>query len=305
MPDEPTDHEQLIPITEVERQTGIRQATLRMWEKRYNFPQPLRDRNGDRVYPASQVERLHTACRLINQGHRPGKIFSHEFASGPALAPVQGKDAALSSEFEHVFALLREYRLAQLHGHFQNLLLEMGLRRFIVDFLGPLTTQVGLAWARGELPIRFEHLYAQLVQSILHAHQSAVRSARFGRPKIVLATLPGEKHVLGILMAEAVMASFGLECIQLGTETPAPELAAAAQESGVDVVALSFSGHVARAALRRAVAGLQTQLPPATSIWIGGDGARNARLPETGIEIFDSLEHIEPILAQWRLQLNT
>lgn len=76
MPDDPHRSADLLPITEVERQTGIRQATPRMWEKRYGFPQPLRDRHGDRVYPSSQVERLHAVRRLIDQGVRPGKIFS-------------------------------------------------------------------------------------------------------------------------------------------------------------------------------------------------------------------------------------
>jgi len=44
-------------ISAVERDTGLGKDTLRVWERRYGFPQPTRDDNGERVYPAEQVDR--------------------------------------------------------------------------------------------------------------------------------------------------------------------------------------------------------------------------------------------------------
>lgn len=293
----------LIPITEVERRTGIRQATLRMWEKRYGFPQPLRDRHGDRVYPSGQVERLHAVRRLIDQGLRPGKIFAGDTDTGdsgpdaPYPAPAQAPEHC-----RHIFALLRDYRLSELHGLFQHRLLDLGLRRFVVEFLAPLSAEVGLAWNRGELPIRSEHLFTQLATSSLHARQEAVRAAGDGGPRVLLAALTGETHGLGILMAEAVMASLGMHCIQLGADTPAQEIAEAAAETGADIVALSFSGNFPRRNMVRAVTALRSALPPAAALWIGGDGVRGAGALVTGIDVLDSLEAIEPALRRWQLK---
>ena len=45
-------------IAAVERETGLSKDVLRMWERRYGFPVPERDANGERLYPAAQVERL-------------------------------------------------------------------------------------------------------------------------------------------------------------------------------------------------------------------------------------------------------
>lgn len=297
--DDPPTFGELIPITEVERQTGIRQATLRMWEKRYGFPQPLRDRHGDRVYPPGQVERLHAVRRLIDQGLRPGKIFSgavafeeaHQGAPSPARAD-------LSEHERHVFRLLRDYRVSELHALFQQRLLDLGLRRFIIEFLAPLSTEIGLAWNRGELPVRCEHLFAQVATSILHARQAAVRAAGDGRPKVLLATLTGEAHALGILMAEAVMTSLGMHCIQLGADTPALEVAAAARESGADIVALSFSTYFPLRSMVRMATALRSALPPATALWIGGGGAHGSGMLVAGIEVFDSFEAIEPALRR-------
>lgn len=44
-----------LPISVVERETGIPKDLLRMWERRYGFPEPARDAQGDRVYPREQA----------------------------------------------------------------------------------------------------------------------------------------------------------------------------------------------------------------------------------------------------------
>ena len=64
-----------LPISVVERETGIPKDLLRMWERRYGFPEPARDAQGDRVYPREQVDKLRAVRRLMDQGFRPGKII--------------------------------------------------------------------------------------------------------------------------------------------------------------------------------------------------------------------------------------
>ncbi|WP_210283282.1 MerR family transcriptional regulator [Massilia sp. Dwa41.01b] len=289
-------------ITEVERQTGIRPATLRMWERRYGFPQPLRDRNGDRVYPPGQVERLLAARRLMAQGVRPGKIFAGgETVLAPSLASLANAGAS-DAQYQQIMDLLREYRVAELHGHLQYRLLDLGLRRFILEFLAPLTTAVGAAWASGALPVRCEHLYTQIAKSILHAKQAAVRTAGDRGPKALLATLTGEQHVLGNMMVEAVLATFEVECIQLGSDLPSGEVAAAATEAAADIVALSFSASFPRRNVARSIAALRAALPARCMLWAGGAGAPAGlpRLP--GVYVFQSLDAIEPALHFWRVE---
>jgi methylmalonyl-CoA mutase cobalamin-binding subunit len=291
---------EVLSITEVERQTGIRQATLRMWEKRYGFPQPLRDQYGDRVYPLSQVERLQAARRLLDQGVRPGRIFSGSVAPGEA-APAGHAGPSPTAQYSDIFVLLHEYRLAELHSHFQYRLLDLGLRRFAIEFLAPLSTAVGSGWAQGELPVRSGHLYAQLAASVLHAQLATVRTAAGGRrPKALLATLTGEAHALGILMVEAVLATLEAECIQLGSDVPIPEVAGAARDTAADIVALSFSSYFPLKSAVLGVRALRASLPPATRLWVGGDGAPGAARLGPGVEVFASLEAIEPALTRWR-----
>ena len=70
----------MLNITAVERDTRIGKDALRVWERRYGFPQPERDTNGERLYPPEQVERLRIIKRLLDAGHRPGRVGALELA---------------------------------------------------------------------------------------------------------------------------------------------------------------------------------------------------------------------------------
>ena len=55
-------------IAGVERDTGLAKDTLRVWERRYGFPQPGRDAFGERAYGLQDVEKLRVIKRLLDQG---------------------------------------------------------------------------------------------------------------------------------------------------------------------------------------------------------------------------------------------
>lgn len=68
--------EELLTITAVARETGLSPDTLRVWERRYGFPKPLRNSSGRRGYPQEQIDRLRQIKRLVDAGFRPGKLVS-------------------------------------------------------------------------------------------------------------------------------------------------------------------------------------------------------------------------------------
>ncbi len=53
-----SDSSHLMSIAAVERDCGLPKETLRVWERRYGFPNPLRDHHDERLYPADQVATL-------------------------------------------------------------------------------------------------------------------------------------------------------------------------------------------------------------------------------------------------------
>ena len=96
----------LFNIGVVERETGIGKDTLRVWEKRYGFPLPVRDQHEDRLYPAEQVDQLRLIKRLLDIGMRPvghgvliGLTFGGRFTAGNQRRPfVFGKSGQFQIE---------------------------------------------------------------------------------------------------------------------------------------------------------------------------------------------------------------
>ncbi len=66
----------MFPINVVEKETGISKYLLRMWERRYSFPRPLRDEKGERVYSDVDVEKLKLVKTLMGEGYRPSKVIN-------------------------------------------------------------------------------------------------------------------------------------------------------------------------------------------------------------------------------------
>lgn len=293
-------------IAAVERDTGLSKDVLRMWERRYGFPLPQRDAHGERLYPAAQLERLCLIKRLIDQGHRPGKLMAvsdEELARLAPRRPPIGASATAeahdSAELAELLALIRQHDASAYQQAMQQRLARQGLQRFVQDTVAPLARRVGEAWELGQLQIFEEHLFTELTQRLLR-QAIATLPVGVGRPRMVLTTVPEEPHALGLLMLEAVLALEGVACIPLGTEMPLTEIARAASAHQADVVALSFSAAFPRRQVVGVLQQLRQQLPAHTELWAGGGGVPVQVASGSGQVLLHSFAQALQQLAQWR-----
>src|SRR5438094_3032723 len=188
----------MLNISAVERETGLSKDVLRMWERRYGFPQPIRDDNAERRYPADQIAKLRAIKRLMDSGLRPGKLMQRSLDELSALADDRvgtRREAAGVAVDRDVLALLRGHNVAGLQHALATLLMRQGLQRFVLETATPLNRAVGEAWMRGELAVFEEHLYSELLQAALRTAINAF-PRHPGTPRVLLTTCPGEQHGL-------------------------------------------------------------------------------------------------------------
>lgn len=295
-----------VPISAVERETALSKDTLRMWERRYGFPNPTRDQFGDRLYPPAQVEKLRLIRRLMDKGYRPGKIIPQPYhALLELLSGAQVQDPFNQSDFiTDLLRLISDHRVSELRSALQSQVQNLGLRRFILEVAAPMARAVGEAWFRGEIAIFEEHLFTEVMQSLLRKWTGEARSTEIKAPRVLLTTFPNEQHALGLLMVEALMAMEGAECISFGTQMPIAEIVSAVSAHQADIVALSFSQAYPRTRSSEGVMELRRALQPGVEIWIGGGGvARIKRLPEK-VLVMNEMADIPSEIARWRHKVN-
>jgi MerR family transcriptional regulator, light-induced transcriptional regulator len=287
-----------IGIAAVERDTGLGKDTLRVWERRYGFPQPLRDAFGERVYPVEQVEHLRLVKRLMDQGQRPGALLRQSVAElNERLAASPAKVGA-DDTADWIVPMLKSRDIDPLRAELAQRLARDGLERFVIETVPALNRRIGEGWMAGEIAIFEEHLYTELVQNQLRSSIHAL-GGRGTRPQILLTTVKDEEHILGLLMVEALLAANGAFALSLGAQTPIADIVGAARATNTDIVALSFSGAYPWRKSRDALIELRAALPERTELWAGGAGLTGRGRGVAGVRVIDALRDIAPTLAEW------
>ena len=289
-------------IAAVERDTGVAKDTLRVWERRYGFPTPERDGNGERLYPADQVDKLRLIKRLMDQGFRPGRLMAaadEELADIVSSAPQARVATPTGDNLQTaILTLLKTNDARALRGALNQAMHRQGLQNFVLETVGLLNCAVGEAWMRGELEVFEEHLYTEQMQALLRQAISAL-PASGGLPRVVLTTVPDEQHVLGLLMSEALLALEGASCVSLGTQTPIADIGMAARAHQADIVALSFSSAFPQRQVTPLLAQLRTLLPAHIRLWAGGSGGARCT-PPGDTALLHTLPDLLAALSAWR-----
>lgn len=291
-------------IAAVERDTGLSKDVLRVWERRYGFPQPDRDANGERLYSKDQVERLRLIKRLMDQGHRPGKLVPATFDELSSLAPRRAPPTETppcpqtADELEGLLDLIRRHDAAGYMQAMQQRLARQGLLHFVQDTVAPLTSRVGQAWESGSFEVFEEHLFTELTKRQLR-QVIATLPGGTRQPRVLLTSVPEEPHVLGLLMVEALLSLEGAECIPLGTQMPLLEIVRAAEAHQADIVALSFSMAFPIRQTSNLLQQLRALLPEHRALWAGGSGVLRIG-PIEGVTLLPSLDGALNSLKAWR-----
>src|SRR5512143_2029403 len=288
-----------LSIGALSRATGIPVETLRTWESRYGFPVPERRPSGHRVYALSTVPRLRRVAEALARGHRAGQVVPASEAdlrqllaaapTSPVASPEGRPQSVAAGDVAQILRLVESFESDRLTHALLSASARLGPMAFLETVAAPLLRAVGEAWAKGRLQVSHEHFLSERLGDVLRSLRLPLEE-RAGGPLVVLSTLPGEAHGLGLQMAALVVAFAGCRILYLGTETPVPDMVALTRDLGARALALSVSasGRKPRtAALVRHVRGM---LPRRTALLVGGEGAPP---PFPGVQVFADLRNLE------------
>jgi len=283
----------LYSIGAVERDTGIGRDTLRVWERRYGFPEPVRSEKGERKYSEKQLRQLQRIRRLLDQGMRPGKLLplGEEGLDELEASLQSGQPVQLGQAVGELIEAIHSTDAELLESLLQKQYQQQGMQEFILKTVVPLLNTVGEFWARGKLQVFQEHFLSQ--QLIRFLNTEIARLQKHARkPRVLLATLPGEEHTLGLLMVAAMLSSHGVSTINIGAEVPMDQIGHAVEQFNVDIVGITFSGAYQYKNIRPHLIELRELIPDDIEIWTGGEAVRRLRKLPVGVTKFSTLEKL-------------
>lgn len=204
--------DELLPIRDVVRLTGVNPVTLRAWERRYGMIQPLRTEGGHRLYSPQDVATIRNIMTWIERGiavSKVGDLLARSKSLETAVRP--GTSSEPDSEPVPLNGVLHACREWQL-----------GIRQAVAAFdearLEQLYGQIFSSW---RLPLVFEEVLLPVWHELMHQTGFGQRSqwlfydaflrarvlqrlqlARLsGEQKILLAALPEQCRELELLVA--------------------------------------------------------------------------------------------------------
>jgi len=269
----------MLSIGALARATAIPVETLRTWERRYGYPVPQRKPSGHRLYPVRSVPRLRRIAQALAGGHRASEVVPASDAdlralletapSSPVRRPPRSASGSLTAD---LLAAVRAFDGEVLTRRLLAEWARLGPLEFLVACLAPVVQAVGDAWATGALEVRHEHFLSERVGDLLRSLRLPFDERAAG-PLVVLSSLPGESHSLGLHMAALVLATSRCRVLVLGTEVPPPQLAELARDLRARAVGLSVSAATEGPATSRRLRALRSLLPRRTALLVGGAGA--------------------------------
>jgi len=229
--------EPLYNIGVVARMTGVSMATLRAWERRYNFPESQRTAGGHRLYSEKDVMRLRWVKQRIDEGMQTAQAINalrHQEHSGK-LTLVQHLPAAFLEEKpekpgphlhvyqDRIVKSLLGRDLASADTALGEALAISSPEDLIVDLIGPSLAQVGQAWEDGKISIATEHLATNYLRQRLLMWMVSGPPPKTINP-IVLACAPNEWHEGSLLILGALLRRRRWPVAYLGQAVPLPDL---------------------------------------------------------------------------------
>src|SRR5450432_3550075 len=124
------------------RLTGVSSDTLRMWERRYGFPKPVRNGAQVRVYTDADIERLVLIARALKAGFRSGEVIHRAADDLRALlvssARSEGENDRRTPTVESLLARLIDDDPEGLHGELRRSVALLGPKMFLTVVAAPL-----------------------------------------------------------------------------------------------------------------------------------------------------------------------
>ncbi|GHE52956.1 MULTISPECIES: MerR family transcriptional regulator [Roseivirga] len=230
-------------IKDLEKFSGIKAHTIRIWEQRYQLLTPKRTETNIRYYDEDQLKYLLNVTLLLEHGFRISQICAMTGAEFNAhLKEVAGK--GLNSKEDNMLnAAVNELVLAMLEldeQRFEKImsssLLQRSFEEVLIKVIYPFLKRIGVMWRIGEVSTAQEHFIYQLIrQKIIVAIDSLIVRSKSSE-KYLLFLPKSEFSDLLILLFTYILKNRGKQCIYLGADIPFKDLQQVAQITKPDVL---------------------------------------------------------------------
>ncbi|MFT7084526.1 MAG: DNA-binding transcriptional MerR regulator [Vicingaceae bacterium] len=217
-------------IKELERLSGIKAHTLRVWEKRYNLFEPDRTDTNIRYYSDSDLKKLLNVAILSNDGTKISKIVAlNEEQLKNTVSQISNTELINQKRIDDLILPMLSFDEDEINSLLELYYEQIGAENTFTDVLYPFLEKVGILWLTGGVDPAQEHFMTHIIrQKISVAIETLPRNSQTSK-KVILFLPEGEYHELGLLFFAYLYKKRGVRVYYFGQSAPIKQIKEAAK----------------------------------------------------------------------------
>jgi MerR family transcriptional regulator, light-induced transcriptional regulator len=209
-------------INDLEKITGIKAHTIRIWEKRYNVVCPQRTDTNIRFYNDEDLKKLLNISTLNKHGFKISDIIKmgHEGLCQKVLE-ISNTSSDYESSINNLIVSMIEMDEDKFEKVLASAIIKIGFEKTITHIIYTFLEKVGVLWQVGTINPAQEHFITNLIRQKLIIAIDGQDSTPRPEAKTFLLFLPeNELHELGLLFYTYIIKKAGHKVIYLGQSVP-------------------------------------------------------------------------------------
>jgi DNA-binding transcriptional MerR regulator len=256
----------LYSIKDLERISGVKAHTIRIWEKRYGIVEPQRTESNIRFYCDTEVKKLMNIAILLQHGYKISKLAGFD---GPEISRKVQEVSMISNSHDSQLENLVVAMIEMDEGKFEKILsmsiIKEGFENTVFKLLYPFFEKIGMLWQTGSINPAHEHFITNLVKQKIYVAIDSIPATNGNDSKKFLLFLPEwDLHELGLLVYDYLIKSRGYKVIYLGPSVPEEDVYAVSDYLKPDYFLATFANAVEKEKIETYLQRLAARFPDKT-----------------------------------------
>lgn len=259
-------------IRDLERLSGIKAHTIRIWEKRYGLIEPERTTTNIRAYCDAELKKLLNISILNRNGFKISKIASlssEEIAQN--INKLNDSHTDTESYIENMALAMIDLDEQKFEKILSRAIIQLGFEDTIIRIISPFFIRIGVMWQTGTINPAQEHFVSNLTKQKLFVAIDSQLQGNSQHTKTFTLFLPeGEMHELNLLFSNYMLRKRGHRVIYLGSNLPLTDLVEIVKIKPADYLLTSFITAISQNDLKDYLQNISRLFPDKT-IYVTGE----------------------------------
>jgi len=270
-------------IKDLEKLSGIKAHTIRIWEQRYHLIEPQRTKTNIRYYTDDDLVKLMNISVLNLNGYKISKIALLTYQQiGAIMIQLNDNTPTISTQAESLVMAMLDLNELRFNQVFEKSVENQGFEATIEQVMFPFLEKIGVLWLAGTVNPAQEHFITNLIrQKLIVAIDRERVKTEVTRPRILFYLPEGEFHEIGLLYYNFLARKADFEVIYLGTSVPFRDIIRVNEIRPVNVIFTSFTTSPGPGALTEKIKKIKKAFPDKAVLVSGWQiKQEQPRLPE-------------------------